>query len=494
MQLRYFLIPLLFTSCVISKNGTGSDQKDKLNTENEDEINHVNIVYDVSRSKFISKPQFIREGASVGLSWENVNPWAVKSNPVFANINADYSTGTDEAQAGLVKLIAANSDNDSTKSDVINGKTGDPKSKAEEYVKTKSGFLKKIEHNFSNLLNQTRRIEAIMAMDTILKLSMDNPNLTKLDIKEALFGPTRPYGISEAKDIPGVMKITLEEIAKVAAENTAEIDKLKSFTDAFAVNLTDEEKAANNKLYDELKKQNDKVKESYSNNSKLIANAAIIQTNIQKVLAVPFNVPARVVGFANGDYFEFSDELKDSKGNVVYTIKPQRIKTFGGARVNTSVGIAVNIGGNGEEFVLRKNPDNVTSGPDTAKVVLVRNGENTLLKFSPVINAHWYKTTKSSIQWMFTLGLAPDFSTLGDSRIFVGTSLGFPSSIELTRRLVISGGLSVGYANTLKTEYKGMENLARFGEVEPDDLTTRAPRLGGFISVSFNLSNIRTSN
>ncbi|HEY8919872.1 MAG TPA: hypothetical protein VIM87_25705, partial [Chitinophaga sp.] len=159
--------------------------------------------------------------------------------------------------------------------------------------------------------------------------------------------------------------------------------------------------------------------------------------------------------------------------------------TYGGSRVDFSIGLAVNVGGNGADYNLRKNPENVKLGPDTAKVTLYKN--NKLLAFSPVIHVHWYRTTQGAVQWMLTTGLAPDFSTLANSRIFVGTSLGFPSSNDLAKRLLFSIGASAGYADVLKNKYRSWNDYARFGDLEDTDLTTKSVRIGGFFSVSYNL-------
>jgi hypothetical protein len=51
--------------------------------------------------------------------------------------------------------------------------------------------------------------------------------------------------------------------------------------------------------------------------------------------------------------------------------------------------------------------------------------------------------------------VAPDFSTLANTKIFLGTSLGFPSTNDLVKRLVFSLGASIGYADVLKTKYLG---------------------------------------
>ncbi|WP_205510191.1 hypothetical protein [Longitalea arenae] len=449
------------------------------------------IAYDVQNSEFVSIPSCIKEGSAVIIKYLNVNPWAVSSSPVFTAVNANYNNGIAALQTGLAAVAGAKGAGDKTDSTAaLTGDAKDNKNKdARRFTKLKAGFLINIERGWLQLKREAIDLKGIMTIDTLMKQAAANAALyTPQQMQAAFLAPVKVYGVNSVEEITSIVKTKVDGILEKTQKVEEEILGLQNVLDLFSSVVSTAEREATQKLINDLRKKNSEITAIYLDPT-LLANAAVMQANAQNMLSVPFSLRPRKIGNASGDYIEFSDELKDQRGAVITTIEPQRIKTYGGARVNASVGLAVNIGGNDAEYQFRKNPKDATDGPDTALVELYTNKKNNLYQFSPVINVHWYRTTCHAIQTMFTIGLSPDFSTLAKSRLFIGAGLGFPSSIELTRRLVVSGGVSIGYAERIKPEYKDWPSYKRFEEIESTELTKKVLRLGGFLSVSFNFSS-----
>lgn len=219
----------------------------------------------------------------------------------------------------------------------------------------------------------------------------------------------------------------------------------------------------------------------------LQTNVGLLTYDFNQLINTPYEIGPGSIGTASGDFLQVSDTLTDNKGNIALSITPKSFPTYGGTRVDFSLGIGVSIGGNGYQYSLRKNPTNAKTGPDTAVVGISSSNKNKLFQFVPVVCVHWYKTSKSRLQWMLTGGLAPDLSTVANTRVFIGTGLGLPSSNDHGKRIVLNAGISFGYADVLKEKYRGWGDYARFSSVDDTDLTEKAIRIGGFFAITYNL-------
>ncbi|MBC9930277.1 hypothetical protein [Chitinophaga qingshengii] len=452
----------------------------------ERESSRETIIFDATADPILVVPEYVKEGAAIYIQYLNVNPWAVESNPVFQNINRDYSTGLSELQ-GQLGIMTQSKDTGK----VSKAQNAAEKKFIEEYEK--HGDI--INKTFKEIEQKIMVVNGILELDSVLKVNMANPMLTnKEQISANILNHAQQYGLDSINKLTSFVKENVKEIYKGASTVNNEVSYLERFLEDTRKGISEKQRKDYTEKLAGFKKTADDLVKIYTPNSKIGASASALQANITMVLSLPFSLQPKKIGAARGDYFEFSDELKDKKGNLIVKIDPPfRIKTYGGTRVDFSVGIGVNIWGNGADYQFRKNPTDAQTGPDTAKVILAENKSNKALKFSPIIGIHWYKTTRHAVQTMLTIGVSPDFSTLAESRLSVGGGLGFTSSTDLLRRIVINGGISVGYADKLKSEYQNWESYNRFANVDIANMTTKVPQVGAFIAVTFNVGSLSSS-
>lgn len=444
------------------------------------------IIFDPTVKPILTIPEYVKEGAAIYIQYLNVNPWAVESNPVFQNITRDYSTGLSELQGQLGSMAQLKDTGKLTKA-----LSAEEKNFVEEYKKHEDI----INNTFREIEQKIMEVNGILELDSVLKVNMANPVLTdRNQISTNILNYAQQYGLDSINKLTSFVKKNMKAIYEGATTVNKSVTYLERFLEGTKKGISEKQRNVYIEKLTGFKKTADDLIKIYTPNSKIGATASALQANITMVLSTPFSLQPKKIGAARGDYFEFSDELKDKKGNLIVKIDPPfRIKTYGGTRVDFSVGIGVNIWGNGADYQFRKNPTDAQTGPDTAKVVLVENKSNKVIKFSPIIGIHWYKTTWHAVQTMLTIGVSPDFSTLAESRLSVGGGLGFTSSTDLLRRIVINGGISVGYADKLKSEYQNWESYNRFANVDIANMTTKVPQVGAFIAVTFNVGSLSSS-
>lgn len=457
--------------------------------------------YDMATSKFDpAVKRYIKEGTALSLGFKNVNPFAFTVTADFDEINHNYEDGMSTVQSGINTIGGVTNKTADNQAALVamkakaqtlvtlDGIKKQDVDKSKTYFDKKKELLDDINSAFKDIEQQIISINAVMNMDTLLKVAMNDPaNNSVVKMKAAVFAPVSVYRINTPEDIASITKSGVQSINNHLQDISRKAASLELLSDALPKDAAAVEKKRTAALVDSINKKVTALGKVYSgaNASILQGNAGSLSQNATRLMNADYNIPTTKVATAKGDFIEISDSLKDHRGKPVLIIEPFRIKTYGGSRVDFSIGLAVNIGGNGADYNLRKNPENVKLGPDTAKVTLYKS--NKVLAFSPVIHVHWYRTTKGAVQWMLTTGLAPDFSTFANSRLFVGTSLGFPASNDLAKRLLFSIGASAGYADVLKNKYRSWNDYARFGSIEDADLTTKSVRIGGFFSVSYNL-------
>lgn len=487
MQPKQFL-PAIFLTCL----GMAAFGQDSSKLRNACKSRHQDsIVYDFKAGTFNNLPDCIREGNAVSIKYININPWAIVSSPTFTQINYNYSTALPDIQGQLGKISASTDATNALDAYEISGNDKNNK-KPDDCLENFNKGLYIIYEKLTKVQREVIDLKSIMALDKVLRDACSSPTIYSVDeLKQIVLESVNSIKIDDYHKITTVVKGKLADILNYSADISNNLLQLNSLIDTCKIfKSNDKLKKLLEGRVAEITSMNDKIKQAYdSDTSVVLTNAIILQSNFTKVFLVPFELKPRKIGSAKGDFIEFSDELKDKDGKVIVTIEPQRIRTYGGQRVNFSVGIATNIGGNGADYQFRKNPTDATTGPDTAKIILAELKDNKIIKFAPMVAMHWYRTSCRSIQTMLTIGLAPDFSTIAESRIFLGGGLGFPSSNDLFRRLVISAGLSIGYADKLKPEYQKWKSYNRFSDIDIKDMTARVPRFGSFFAVTFNLGS-----
>ncbi|QHS58347.1 hypothetical protein [Chitinophaga agri] len=439
--------------------------------------NTIGVVYNMHDSRFETDfPMLIKEGNKISLSYKDINPFAYKSNVVFTDINHNFLDGMDVVQSGLNSLSGPQEE---AAAEVVKAKAMfalPVKTKAK--LDKKEALLNSIQHHLTIIQRRIQTIDAIMTIDTLIRIGKnDRANFSSARMEASIMHPVAAYGITK-DNIPDKFHTSQEDIYSSLSHIYSALNELKSLKEP-----------GMKPLIDSLEKKVAVLNNIYTgtNAAILLKNVSIIQYNLTTVLNADYTLPPVAISTAKGDFIEISDELKDNADKKVFTIAPHKIRTYGGTRVDFSIGLTAGIGGNGSNYSLRKNPTDAKTGDDTARVSLYKSSKNKLIQFNPGVFIHWYKTTKHNIQWMLSTGFSPDFSTLANSRLFIGTSLGFPSSNDLGKRLVLSIGMSVGYADVLKNKYRDWNNYKRFADIDDADLTEKAPRVGGFFAVSYNL-------
>ena len=330
-------------------------------------------------------------------------------------------------------------------------------------------------------------------MDKDIVAATNDPYLiTKPMINDAIFIQNGSTGISTPAGFTATLTNTVADVNGSIAAINGYLNTLRNdFTNSKLSDVEKKEEGPKlDNLIGELQKRVSAIEAAYSgqNLKTLQDNAADMGRRSLKLLTQDFTIAPTIVGSADGDYVEINDKLNDNNGRQIFELKSIKVHTYGGSRVDFSIGLSLNIGGQGKyKYDLRKNPTNATSGTAVDSVILLSDKDDHLFKFSPTLFVHWYRTTKCNLQWMVTTGLTPDFTEVSNSRLSIGTSVGFPSTNILTRRIVLSTGASIGYADVLKTKYKDLVDYRSFGTLAAKDLTEKALKFGAFFSVSYNL-------
>jgi hypothetical protein len=479
-----------------------------IGVKSQHKIPQVTIKYDFSTNA-ITYDAPIKEGSPVLIQYTGVNKYAIKSTATITSGNRSYDDGLSQLQAGIQQLAGSKKkvEDDKGKNkiqikDVMESRAllpAEPLSVMRDYLDAKANILTDIETEFTKIYQEVLKINSIMSMDKDITAAADDPTLnTKVSLEGTIFIQAGSTGISTPA---GFTPTLTNSVTNINTSLTRILKLINDFKNNFnnftnsGLNATQqqEEGPKMDELVTELQKRATALETTYSgqNLKTLQDNAADMGRRSLKLLNQDFTIAPTVIGNASGDYIEISDKLNDNAGKQLLEIKPFKINTYGGSRVDFSVGISANIGGQGKyKYDLRKNPTNATSGTAMDSVILLSDDEDRLFKFSPVIFVHWYRTTKHNLQWMLTTGLSPDFTEVSNSRLSLGSSIGFPSTNDLTKRIVLSLGVSIGYADVLKTKYKNLVDYRSFGALAATDLTEKALKVGAFFAISYNLGGI----
>jgi hypothetical protein len=456
------------------------------------------VDYDWQKGEFTRPfPDSIKERSMLSIRYLHINRFAFGfNNTVFTPINREFLDGADKLSAGMDLLLEKQAEAAAEKKTTdevakrVKGKALVANQKAGSFWTEKSELLGRIEIAFHTIEDAIIGINEIMSLETPIKQAWNDPGIYDADaMSKRIFGLVG--GVDKPADIITQTTATVRKITDALSDINSLIAKLDGLPEKHGQDLTPTQQKSHEALIAALKKRKDELAALYSgNNLKILQNnAAALFDKSTMLLNANFQSLPRNVGTAEGDFFQVHDEIRYNEGKSSFTID-QKLKTYGGTRVDFSVGLAMNIGGNGSDYSLRKNPTDAETGADTANVILFESRRNKLFQFSPVILVHWYQTSHKNVQLMLTTGVAPDFSTLANSRLFLGASLGLPASNNLTRRLVLSAGVSAGYADELKSDYRDWKSYKRFTDVKNEDLTTKVVRPGGFFSITYNLGGV----
>ncbi len=478
------------------------------------------VIYDMTDTVrgFINRPRYIREGSSVGILYVNVNPFCFQSNTTFKSVDNQFTDGGAEAAKvlGMTKSVQSEeqkSTENITKKPVTTTtkKSGNKKAtttttevnfittpdniekritdRSIAQLSQKEAIVEAIQQELNNTIGAINVIHEIILMDTVIQLAVKNANNTSVLKMKNQINSQLSFEINRPTDIRHAFEVSLSAIQSSLPILNRRLQQLADIGNELKKDALPEFQS--NELQKMLTETIKKLNETYNGDglNKLRKSVTLIIDNYITVTETRFSIFGKTTGIASGDYMELSDELKDKSGNTIHKFEAFKIKTFGGHRIDFSIGIATTfgLGINGTDYSLRKNPHDSTIGPDTALVILHKSQSNRELMFSPVAMIHYYRNSTRNINPMLSFGVAPDFSTLANSKLFLGLSLGLQTSNNLLKRMVLSGGVAAGYADALKEKYKDWNNYSRFGDIGQDELTEKVLKGGFFLALSCNL-------
>lgn len=470
------------------------------------------VTYDGATKTFTKVPRFLKEGSTLGIHYEHINPFAVSSNISFESISYKY----DDGNAYLAKMTglfgavdapaAAGDQQAKATAQFMNAfsksikqlqqqqqeeeeATGEENAAVTPLLDARQKTLANIYDRINSIQGNVRTIRNIMDLDTVIRSAMKNTDNISEDKMRAQIAQAMNSEVRKTKNITDLFHEKAENILGIVASLLAdadELDRINVLLKAIDATYDDAERI------NELKEQATNFYKAYTgdNFNTMSRNVVIIASNYYKATHTTFDIMKSVT--MDSDELVFSDEVKDSEGKIIYSIPKTKIFSYGGYRINTSIGIAATFGEvNGSAYDLSKNPTQSEAPADTGKVVLRESKDNRTIMFSPVVFFHWYPRLNSFVYPKLSLGLAPDFTSLANTKLFIGTGFCFAPSSGLAQRIGIDFGIAAGYTDVLKTKYKGYDNYAVFPGLTTDELTEKAIRIGGYFALSFNLGAVQ---
>ncbi len=468
------------------------------------------LVFDYKAQQYNVLHRFIKEGSPIAITYENINPFALQSNVKIENVDFDYSDGQALLQSLTKYATPTSTETPALKAEGADkGKGNKAKMELEAQRQTEwtdqwakfNAQYKQFNAEKNSIAQDQARINNILLLSQIVPTVKQDIKITSKEemiarIKDQLpaevqahlgDGNLMTYFNDLIKSISthiGNMRVRYEAMKDAGTQ----IGKLSE-----SPNIKERLMAGEDVLNTTQAAYHDSVVQ------KMSKSVVAISGDLSQVGNSDFIIRGSVLQPAQGDVINLSDELKDKDGKVVYTIKPLKLYTYHGWRINTSVGVATTLGAvNGSEYNFKKNPTGSENPEDTAMVYLVESSKNRKLAFSPVVFVHVYPTFASFVSWRgISVGFGPDFTDLNKSKLYLGTGIGFtPSSANTIEgflsRVGFDFGLTLGYADVLKEKYTGYSNYAQFQNLSQDELMDKAIKPGFFVSFSYNLSRTRT--
>lgn len=470
------------------------------------------LIYDGISGTFAKeRPTKVREGSIVTIRYENINPFILQKGMKSESISRDYNEGMD--RLNILSGAAATEQN---------------KAAAESGITDESVDVKKRNIPYSNLLTEgfityAEKLHSSNKSDDEKRLKELNQLYTQ---KENLLNEINEKLVAIGKEIILVnrvmhadtsIKIATQQVynrtrenmsADIATRLSMNINKPSDLSDIFYSALTSIHNTAKNieQLILSLERIDKKVRElngegfnetitnlrsglseltglySGDNLKTMANNVGIIVNNYVTAVSADFWAVDTLVS-ADRDYLVLS--------NPKMGINPFKIKTYGGTRVDFSVGIAALYGDvNGWNYTLTR--------PNDSTMFVVTDKEPNQVTFNPVVFTHIYRTGRRNATWMASVGLSPDVSDLADTKLYLGLSLGGFASGSFARRLIFTAGVTAGHTDILKKKYREVDqsadrNLHSFGNISDSDLTQKAIKAGAFFAISWNLGGVTAS-
>ena len=504
LLLQLFIFNYIFSQTVI-------------NHENIKGLTTTELVFDCGQqpctlTKY--RPKFIKEGTAITLKYINVNPFAINSNVKGEIINADYKDGADALQSILTSwtiaqkkaLDQSNTLNTVKKQNPLIPENNKPLTKDNAsgkkqrhidsiilLLKSKTECLKKVNEVRLSLSLNIDAISNLLDLDRIIDITMKDSSFTSKDIML--------IGIKNATDI-SFDSNNISKLSELFNKNLKEArEYIGSLKEQFYL-LTDinnqiksiENSSGNQYTFDDLLNTFSSAISDLDNayiaskNVKDMRNKIMnIRYNYIKICHTEFNVIGKTTFFINDDELDISDSLLTIHKSLYRKISPMKFYSYGGTRIDLALGLAVSFGNlNPTSYYIVRDASGKATDLKNSRV-------NSIGNFSPMIFIHFTKKWNSSISVALSVGLNPDFSTIGNSKLLLGFSLACTQTNNIAQRLVFTAGIGGGLTNVLLPKYGSINStnadylLSSKSETE---LTEKALRFGPFFAVSFNLGRL----
>jgi hypothetical protein len=466
------------------------------------------LTFDLKSNKFnppINERLFLKEGRVVYIKYINANPTAINSNIVVSGSNIIDTAAFNIFQKIITAGVSANKAGEKNMSKISDSLTGtknlienNPKPKIKSLVKKlnkakkdsaqyirvlfllqdKQSEIDFINSNVSDIASVQSKINKIIIVDTVINNILTNASIhDKNDfikfVKESSL-LNDPATIKA--DFDNYIQSIMSDIDRIqtAYGRLQEINnELKTIDTTYAFDT----------YLSTLNEEITKLQTTY-----LGSNLVAMQKNVQSILmkyATGTNQDYTVYGSnvfqVKNDVETITDTLRLHDKSIYKVIGPIDIHSYGGARVNFSLGFAATFGNlNATSYYLLRDDSSKITGIGSSR-------KNSIGNFSPVAMVHYTFKTKGFIYPALSIGFNPDFSSFTSSRLLLGGSITFNESNSVLRRIILSGGLGMGLTDCIKPKYDGITDFSELNNISDNDLTEKAFRFGSFFSASFIL-------
>jgi len=466
-------------------------------------------------------PKYLKEGTAITVVYKNVNPFAVSSNLSGVFSSANFNDGGDALQKIATSLSAVTKQGDTPTApaniavaeQAIDPKTLVNKKNRIDLVKAqqlkqkqvdsaqqkkqddlqkligeKKYLLRKIAKSQQEISGAAIVIRNITGLGAVIQNAMKDANIHDSAAFINRINNNRRYAITSTTNIVADFNTQLQNIK--SGITSIELD-IKQLTD---ISRKIKAISADNAFDDQLAELTDAVKQldnvynDSTNNDVLTQKVNTIDSLYSAVSSISFTIPGRTTFFINDDELVLSDSLLLPNGALYRKINNYRFVSYRGTRIDYAIGLAVTTGNvNASSYFINRDKDGKATG-------LGESRKNSIGNFSPIAFVHFTIKSASVLSPAISIGLNPDFSTVGNSKLLIGFSGAFTESKSFLKRFVLSAGIATGLTDVLKAKYYGIttDNADQLlSSLSDGDLTEKSLRFGGFFGVSFNLGQIK---
>lgn len=482
-----FLIGLIVFSFAICKSNLSKAQD--------------TLTFDCKANNFVpavSKYIYLREGRMVIVKYNNINPFSVTSNSTVTGMNRNDTDAmgfltaiTVASQAAQKKTSSDNLDN------FISSHTLSPITKKKELNAIAVERIKNIidtlliEKNklINSVILQTNQISlhqsninTLMILDTIITDAMKDPSLhSSTDFTNRIVSVST-LGINNVSEISANFNSNITAIDSLLLSLQTSLLQLKEINTQIKKTHTKDSSYAFDGYIETLNVNINKLQAAYTGDNRMSIQKKItgIIMNYQKAATAEYAVYSDKIFQIKDEIETFQDTVKLSNSKVYKIIGPIDIHSYGGTRIDFSLGFATTFGQiNGTDYYLIKDSKDSVTGIGNSR-------KNRKLDLSPIAFMNFVFKLKGPLSLAASLGLNPDFSSLTNSKLLLGFSLVCMQTNSVLKRFLLTGGIGVGLTDVLKARFENIPN-SQLKSLTDGDLTTKSLKAGCFIALSFNI-------